>query len=386
MDKPNLLTIIICALLVVVLIALGMTVSRVSKKRAEISILQETLKEKDARLSQMEQQIEEIGSEKSTWSRRKTNLSKELRLMKEDVISARKKESSLSKQVEMLSEEKKRLEDTLAETTRSMQERFQATTEKIKKEATLKNEQLLEQRKNLLMQLEDLKGKFENFDEEKSNLQNDLIDLAARLMKEKAKLDCYKLGFSFENEKNHEAAIKEYEEILQIDPRDAHANLRLASIYIHGIKDPDKASYYSRKYSTSKSSRRIEQDIDIDLTEAAKKEVDLTVKLNEAKQRLGDINKQTMKFHYNLALMYDKMGGYKEAIEEYEKALELTPDDSDIHYNLGIVYDDHIKDKEKAIFHYQRYLDLCPDTSDARKVEGWIARAKTALEWEKKLR
>ena len=289
MDKSNFLTIFICVLLVVALVALGMAVSRVSKNQAEISILRETFKGKDIKSSQMQERIEEMSSEKSTWSRRKENLSKELMLMKEDVISARKKESSLSKQVEILSEEKKRLGVALDEANWSMQERIQTIIEKIEKEATFNNKQLLGERKDLLMQVKDLREKLEGFDEQKYKLREDIVDVSARLIKEKAKLDCYKLGLSFENDKNYEAAIKEYEEILKIDPQDAHANLRLASIYIHGIKDPDKAGYYAGKYSASKNSRKIEQDIDIDLTGAAEKEVDLTVKLNEAKQRLGNL-------------------------------------------------------------------------------------------------
>lgn len=94
---------------------------------------------------------------------------------------------------------------------------------------------------------------------------------------------------------------------------------------------------------------------------------------------------EALKYHYNLALAYDLNHRYKEAVWEYKKALEIAPDDADTHYNLGIVYDDHIKDREKAIFHYHKYLELCPDAEDAATVEEWISRAQEDLEWDKKL-
>ena len=96
--------------------------------------------------------------------------------------------------------------------------------------------------------------------------------------------------------------------------------------------------------------------------------------------------KELLRYHYNLALIYDRSHQCEQAVVEYKKALELAPDDADVHYNLGIVYDECIKDKEKAIFHYQKYLELCPYALDARMVADWIIWANEDLEWEEKLR
>ena len=48
------------------------------------------------------------------------------------------------------------------------------------------------------------------------------------------------------------------------------------------------------------------------------------------------------------------------AIKEYERVLELRPNDPETHYNLGVLYDDYIKDREKALYHYQKYLAINP--------------------------
>ena len=89
--------------------------------------------------------------------------------------------------------------------------------------------------------------------------------------------------------------------------------------------------------------------------------------------------------HYNQGLSYDGIGEYKRALEEYQKALEFMPADPDLHYNMAIVYDDHVNNKKQAIFHYQRYIELNPRSPDRLKVEAWLGRAREDLKWQKKL-
>lgn len=86
--------------------------------------------------------------------------------------------------------------------------------------------------------------------------------------------------------------------------------------------------------------------------------------------------------HYNLATIFLKNKQYKEAIGEYEQVLELRPSDPETHYNLGVLYDDYVRDREKALYHYQRYLSVNPKAPDAKKVETYIL----SLELEQKVR
>ncbi|MSR77220.1 MAG: tetratricopeptide repeat protein [Candidatus Omnitrophica bacterium] len=92
--------------------------------------------------------------------------------------------------------------------------------------------------------------------------------------------------------------------------------------------------------------------------------------------------RENAQMHYNLATVFLQNKRYKEAITEYEKALELMPNDPDTHYNLGILYDDFLKDREKSLYHYQRYIAVNPKAPDAKKVEGYVL----ALELEQKVR
>lgn len=94
--------------------------------------------------------------------------------------------------------------------------------------------------------------------------------------------------------------------------------------------------------------------------------------------------KKLFKQHYNLGLTYDYKGNYQEALKEYRKALQIKPYDPDTHYNMGIIYDDHLKDKKKAILHYQKYLKFSPDSAYRSQVKTWIIQAEEDLLWQKR--
>lgn len=86
--------------------------------------------------------------------------------------------------------------------------------------------------------------------------------------------------------------------------------------------------------------------------------------------------------HYNLGTIFLHNKQYKEAVKEYESVLELRPNDPETHYNLGVLYDDYLKEREKALYHYQKYLSIDPKAPDAKKVESYIL----SLELEQKVR
>jgi len=89
-----------------------------------------------------------------------------------------------------------------------------------------------------------------------------------------------------------------------------------------------------------------------------------------------DTNRQRLNMHFNLAVKCDQNRMYKEAESEYLKALAIADDDPDIHYNLGILYDDKLGDAGKAVEHYRRFLALKAGGADVDRVKEWLARAE----------
>ncbi|MDD5020467.1 MAG: tetratricopeptide repeat protein [Candidatus Omnitrophica bacterium] len=96
----------------------------------------------------------------------------------------------------------------------------------------------------------------------------------------------------------------------------------------------------------------------------------LESQLTKAKSRLS---REAEKYHYNLGAVYTRDKDYENAVKEFNSVLSYNPNDAKTHYNLGIIYDDYFKNKEKARYHYRAFLDLQPESDDAESVREWLA-------------
>ncbi|MDO8525195.1 MAG: tetratricopeptide repeat protein, partial [Candidatus Omnitrophota bacterium] len=91
-----------------------------------------------------------------------------------------------------------------------------------------------------------------------------------------------------------------------------------------------------------------------------------------ADEAIRKTNKERLDMHYNLAVVFDKAGMYKEAEKEYARCLDINPNDAGVHYNLGILYDDKLNNNHKAGYHYKQYLSLKPKEVGAIQVRQWL--------------
>ncbi|MGI8435743.1 MAG: LysM peptidoglycan-binding domain-containing protein [Chthoniobacterales bacterium] len=72
-------------------------------------------------------------------------------------------------------------------------------------------------------------------------------------------------------------------------------------------------------------------------------------------------------------------GDYLHAVGLYENALDGSPQSADIHYQLGLLYDDKMSDPLNALHHFKRYLVLSPTGAHAAEVKGFMKRDELAL-------
>lgn len=128
----------------------------------------------------------------------------------------------------------------------------------------------------------------------------------------------------------------------------------------------------NEKYAQAlKANRALEQRI----TYAPKKFTELA----RQNQRLI---KQTAATHYNLGVFYTKSKEYSRALAEFEKAIELVPDDAYSHFNLGYIYAEQIVNRQKAVEHFRSYLRYAKkDDKDIDWVRKYILTWQT---WEGK--
>jgi chromosome segregation ATPase len=90
-------------------------------------------------------------------------------------------------------------------------------------------------------------------------------------------------------------------------------------------------------------------------------------------------DKEKLDMHYNMAAVYAREGKFEEAEQKYLHALRLNPLDADVHYNLGILYDDELNSPVKAVVHYRRYLKLNPHGAEADQVRDWLMKIEMKM-------
>ena len=67
------------------------------------------------------------------------------------------------------------------------------------------------------------------------------------------------------------------------------------------------------------------------------------------------------------------------AIEEFEKALEVNPHNASAHFELGVLYENYLKDYAAAIYHYEKFRELSPKSENAEKARERISVCKRDL-------
>ena len=118
--------------------------------------------------------------------------------------------------------------------------------------------------------------------------------------------------------------------------------------------------------SVGKSSIRLERELS-----AAREEI---IRLH---RRLADQEvrhrSELLHSHYNMGCVYKAARQYARAESEFLEALAISPEDPGVHFNLGILYDDDLDQKDKARYHYNKYVELAPTDRDVPRVMEWLA-------------
>jgi len=87
--------------------------------------------------------------------------------------------------------------------------------------------------------------------------------------------------------------------------------------------------------------------------------------------------RQTSEMHYNLGVFYTKNKEYDRAVAEFEKCIEINPNDAFAQFNLGYIYSEYLVNRKMAMEHFRHYLRLAK--SDDPDVD-WVK--KYMLTWE----
>jgi chromosome segregation ATPase len=105
--------------------------------------------------------------------------------------------------------------------------------------------------------------------------------------------------------------------------------------------------------------------------------INIPKKFSEIARQNKVLIRQTAEMHYNLGVFYTKNKEYERAVAEFEKVVEITPDDSYAHFNLGYIYAEYLVNRKRAIEHFRHFLRLA---KSGDKDVDWVK--KYLLTWE----
>ncbi len=108
-----------------------------------------------------------------------------------------------------------------------------------------------------------------------------------------------------------------------------------------------------------------------------KKAEQIPTRFAEISRQNKTLLKETALMHYNLGVFYSKNKEYIRAIAEFEKSVELNPDDTAAYYNLGYICAEYLVNRPKAIEYFRKFLSLVK-TED--KDVDWVK--KYILTWQ----
>ena len=94
-------------------------------------------------------------------------------------------------------------------------------------------------------------------------------------------------------------------------------------------------------------------------------------------QKALNIDKNSISAHYNLRLAEAYrcilIDSYKQAIKNFRQASLFPKADPKLDFNIGRIYDEYLNDTARAIAHYKHFLQLAPQHLDAEKSKQRLA-------------
>lgn len=87
-----------------------------------------------------------------------------------------------------------------------------------------------------------------------------------------------------------------------------------------------------------------------------------------------DSNASQVVAYNELGIIYRRSGRLEQAASIYNEGLKINPNDEDIHWNLGILYDRYLPNPGQALIHYEYYQQLTQ--SEDRQLLSWISELR----------
>ena len=162
----------------------------------------------------------------------------------------------------------------------------------------------------------------------------------------------FNLGLIYhKNNKLHEA-LEEYKTALEIDPLNVQAHNNIGMVYKDLGRLTEANSHYKKALSINPAYGKAHHNLAV----AYYLNGDFEKAILEYKLAI-DCNPRNPETYNNMGLIYRKQKERYRAKNIFHKGLSIAPDYAPIHYNLALVLEDD-GDWKNAVIHYRRFIEL----------------------------
>ncbi len=215
------------------------------------------------------------------------------------------------------------------------------------------------------------------------------------------------LGNVYGKLKNYPESAKYFRKAITIKPNYAPANYNLGKV-LHIMGQPDQAREYYQKAIDANSYfaeaifnlAHLETQLGLfdDSIKNYRRFIELQPRLDKAYLGLGraflgakegakaieafqkavELNPSSLSANVNLATAYLNLGNIDDSVSIFNRILKRFPKIAGIHKNLGLIYYQHKKNPQKAIYHFRESLKLDEDQPQANQIRSIISELENA--------
>ena len=96
----------------------------------------------------------------------------------------------------------------------------------------------------------------------------------------------------------------------------------------------------------------------------------------DAYQKALELNDKNLDVRVDMGTCYRRIGKPDKAVEQYRKAIATDHNHLNAHRNLGVVLAFDLNNRSEAIKEFEEYLKLAPDAPDGQKVRQLLEKLK----------